>query len=128
VSLLQASGLPPPPPCAVLRRPSPPLYAQRQHTDTPQRLTRRGAEWLAVVYLQAVDLRGEGTRGDSDSSDGGKSQKTPLRCSPSPLAPSLRTTTAHRHTTAVKVERGRGARGGVSAGGRYARRGDEGRQ
>jgi len=44
--------------------------------------------------MRAVDMRGEGTRGDSDSSDVGKSQKTPLRCSPSPIAPSLRTTTA----------------------------------
>jgi len=115
------------PPCAVLRLPSPPLYAQRQHTDTQQRLTRRRAKWLAVVYRRAVDMRGEGTRGDRDSSDGEKSQKAPLRCSPSSLAPSLRTTTAHRYTTAVNAERGQVACGGVSAGRRYARRGDEGR-
>ena len=95
------------PPCAVLRLPSPPLYAQRQHTDTQQRLKWRGAEGLAVVYPRAVDMRGEGTRGDSDSSDGEKSQKAPLRCSPSPIAPSLRTTTAHRYTTAVNAEMGR---------------------
>jgi len=37
--------------------------------------TRRGDERLAVVYLRAVDRRGGGTRGDWDSSDGGKSQK-----------------------------------------------------
>jgi len=65
------------PPCAVLRLPSPPLYAQRQHTYTQQWLKRRGAEWVAVVDRRAVDMRGEGC---------------------------------------------------VSANGRYARRGDEGRQ
>jgi len=36
-------------------------------------------ERLAVVYLRAVDRRRGGTRGDWDSSDGGKSQKAPAR-------------------------------------------------
>ena len=82
----------------------------------------------AMVGRRAVDVQGEGTRGDRDSSDVGKSQKAPLRCSPSPLAPSLLTTTAHRYTTAVNAERCRVVRGGVSAGRRYARRGDKRRQ
>ena len=71
--------------------------------------TRRGDERLAVVYLRAVDRRGGGTRGDWDSSDGGKNQKAPLRCYLSRLAHSLRMATAHRYTTAVK--RGEGTSG-----------------
>jgi len=45
------------PPCAVLRLPSPPLYAQRHDTYTQQRLKRRGAEWLGVVDRRAVEMR-----------------------------------------------------------------------
>jgi len=62
------------------------------------------ARWC--VDPRAVHMRGEGGgRGETRSSDGGKGQKTPLRCSPSPIAPSPRTTTAHRETTVgAKVE------------------------